>query len=76
MQKKLTITVEEDVYTGLYKTVGPRKISAFIENLVRPHVLRPNLESAYSEMAGDAARESDALEWAEMTFKDMTHEAG
>ena len=62
MQKKLTITVDEEVYKGLRKTIGPRKISKFIEELVRPHVVRPNLESAYAEMARDKRREKEAKE--------------
>ncbi len=75
MQKKLTITVDEEVYKGLHKTIGPRKISKFIEELVRPHVIRPNLELAYAEMAKDKKREKEAMEWAEITFKDTDHEA-
>ncbi|MGO9120679.1 MAG: hypothetical protein ACLQPD_24080 [Desulfomonilaceae bacterium] len=74
MQKKLTITVDEDVYEALHKVIGPRKISKFIEKLVRPHVVLPNLESAYAEMARDEKRENEALEWAEITFKDTIHE--
>lgn len=74
MQKKLTITVDEEVYEGLHKTIGPRKISKFIEGLVRPHVVRPNLELAYSEMAKDKKREAEALEWAEMILKDRARE--
>ena len=74
MQKKLTITVDEEVYEGLHKSIGPRKISKFVEELVRPHVVRPNLESAYAQMAKDKKREDEALEWAETTFKDIAHE--
>lgn len=74
MQKKLTITVDEAVYEGLHKTIGPRKISKFVEGLVRPHVVRPNLELAYSEMSKDKKREAEALDWAEITFKDMANE--
>ena len=74
MQKKLTLTVDEEVYEGLHKTIGPRRISRFVQELVRPHVVRPNLESAYAEMARDTKREGEALEWAENTFKDVTHE--
>ncbi|MEA3253571.1 MAG: addiction module antitoxin [Chloroflexota bacterium] len=74
MQKKLTVTVDEEVYEGLRKTVGPRKISKFIEELVRPYVVHPNLESAYAEMAGDKVREKEAMEWAELTFRDLDHE--
>jgi hypothetical protein len=75
MQKKLTITVDEEVYEGLYNNIGPRKISKFIEEIVRPHVVRPNLESAYAEMAKDKKRERKAAEWAEATFKDVADEA-
>jgi len=74
MQKKLTITIDEEVYEGLHKTIGPRKISKFVEDLVRPHVVHPNLESAYSDMAKDEEREKEALDWAETTFKDISHE--
>ena len=76
MQKKLTITVDEEVYAGLHQIIGPRKISKFVQELVRPHVVRPNLESAYAQMASDKKREKEALEWAETTFKDIAHEAG
>jgi hypothetical protein len=74
MQKKLTITVEEDVYDGLYKVIGSGKISKFIEGLVRPHVVRPNLEADYALMSQDEEREKEALEWAEATFGDIAHE--
>ncbi len=75
MQKKLTITVDEQVYEGLYHVVGRRNISQFINALVRPHVLKPDLEAAYSRMAADEARESEALEWAEATIGDVQDEA-
>jgi siroheme synthase (precorrin-2 oxidase/ferrochelatase) len=74
MQKKLTITVDEEIYDGLHKVIGARKISRFIQEVVRPHVVRPNLESAYEKMARDKNREKEAEEWAEMTFKDVAHE--
>ncbi|MGC2063275.1 MAG: hypothetical protein WA610_09860 [Thermodesulfovibrionales bacterium] len=74
MQKKLTITIDEEVYEGLHKTIGPRKISKFVEGLVRPHVIRPNLELAYAQMSKDKKREAEALDWAEVTFKDIAHE--
>lgn len=76
MQKKLTITVNEEVYAGLHKIIGPRKISKFVEELVRSHVIRPNLESAYAQMSKEKKREKEASEWAEATFKDIAHEKG
>jgi siroheme synthase (precorrin-2 oxidase/ferrochelatase) len=74
MQKKLTLTIDKDIYEGLHKTIGPRKISKFIEDLVRPHVVHPDLESAYAEMASDKKREKEAIDWAEFTFKDLARE--
>ncbi|HJW86009.1 MAG TPA: hypothetical protein VJ440_05200 [Candidatus Brocadiaceae bacterium] len=74
MQRKLTITVDAEVYEALRKAVAPRKISKFVEGLVRPHVVRPNLELAYSQMSKDKKREAEALDWAEMTFEDIARE--
>ena len=68
MQKKLTITIDSQVYEGLYTVIGPRRISRFIEELVRPYVISPDLEAAYEQMAQDEAREAAALEWAEATL--------
>ena len=74
MQKKLTITIDEEVYEGLYNNIGPRKISRYIQEIVRPHVVRPNLDSAYAEMARDKRREKHAEEWAEITFLDVAND--
>ncbi len=74
MQKKLTVTIDEEVYEGLREVIGPRKISRFIEDLVRPHVIQKDIYAAYKEMAADEIRESEALEWAEATFGDVNDE--
>jgi predicted CopG family antitoxin len=74
MQKKLTITVDEKVYQGLHKRIGSRRISHFIEDLVRPHVLDEELEQAYAQMAKDEERENEALEWSEATVRDVGDE--
>jgi hypothetical protein len=71
MQKKLTITIDGEVYEGLRRNVATRKISKFIEELVRFHGIHPDLELAYTEMAKDEKREKEAVEWAEVTFKDL-----
>ena len=72
MQKKLTITLQERVYKGLHEVIGRRKISKFIETLVRPHVLGKDLEQGYKEMAEDEAHEAEALEWSEATVGDVS----
>jgi len=76
MQKKLTVTIDEEVYEGLREVIGPRKISRFIEDLVRPYVTKKDIYAAYKEMAADEVRESEALEWAEATFGDVNYEEG
>ena len=74
MQKKLTITIAEEVYKGLHNAIGKRRISRCIEELVRPHVSPQSLEDAYAEMARDEDREAEALEWAEATIGDSADE--
>lgn len=74
MTKKLTITIDDDVYEGLYRRVGRRKISRFLENLARPHVVDADLEAAYRDMASDEAREADAVEWSEGLIDDVADE--
>jgi hypothetical protein len=75
VQKKLTITLDERVYEGLHTVIGRRRISRFIESLVRPHVIAKDLEAAYAQMAQDEAREAEALAWAEATVADVAEEA-
>ena len=75
MHKKMTITLDEAVYDGLYRTIGKRHISQFIENLVRPHVLDTALDNGYRAMAADTERETDALEWSNALSGDLDHEA-
>ena len=74
MAKKLTITVSEEVYTGLHQVIGRRKISRFIEEIARPHVIPQDLEAAYREMAADKSREAEALEWSEGLIGDVADE--
>ena len=71
MTKKLTITVSEEVYKGLHRVIGRGRISRFLEDLARPHVVRQKLEAAYREMAADESREAEALAWAESTIGDV-----
>jgi predicted CopG family antitoxin len=72
MNRKLTITVSEEVYEGLRRRIGRRRISQFIERLARPHVVPDDIEAAYREMAADQAREQEALEWSEGLIVDST----
>ena len=75
MHKKMTITLDEAVYDGLYRTIGKRRMSQFIEDLLRPHVLDTTLDAGYQAMAADNMREAEAMEWCNAIAKDMTYEA-
>jgi hypothetical protein len=75
MHKKMTITLDEAVYEGLWRTIGKRRMSQFIEDLLRPHVLTDAMDEGYKAMAADAKREADALEWCNALAKDMSNEA-
>jgi predicted CopG family antitoxin len=75
MHRKMTITLDEEVYDGLYRTVGKRRISQFIEDLMRPHVLDTALDDGYRAMAADAVREAEAQEWVNGLLRDMADEA-
>ena len=74
MAKRLTITLDDIVYQGLFRKAGPRGISKFLEKLIRPHVVDTALEDAYREMAADEDRESEAMEWTENLVGDLVDE--
>ncbi len=71
MTKKLTITVEDEVYSGLHSVIGRRRISRFLNDLARPHVTRHDLAEAYRAMAADEEREREAAEWVENLTGDI-----
>lgn len=70
MVKKLTITVDEDVYHGLHAQIGTGRISRFVNDLVRPLVIEAALEDGYRAMAADVVREREAEEWSEALIGD------
>jgi predicted CopG family antitoxin len=63
MHKRMTITLDEAIYEGLYRMVGKRGMSQFIEDLLRPHVADTSLDDGYQAMAADTAREAEAMQW-------------
>lgn len=75
MHKKMTITLDEGIYEGLYRVVGRRNISGFIENLVKPYVTDTALDDGYRAMAADEEREAEATEWCNALAGDMANES-
>jgi len=71
MHKRMTITLDEDVYDGLYRRIGKRRMSQFIEELVRPHVMDTALEAGYQALATDEQQEAEASEWCNALIGDV-----
>ncbi len=74
MPKKLTITVDADVYDGLHSVVGRRRISRFLNDLARPHVIGQDLAAGDTATAADEARESEARAWSNSLIADVAEE--
>jgi hypothetical protein len=71
MTKKLTITVDADVYDGLHSVIGRRRISRFLNDLARAHLVVQDLSPGYAAMAADEAREAEAADWGEGLIQDV-----
>ena len=65
----------EGFYNGLHRTVGRRRISRFLTDLARPHVVAGELEAGYRAMAADEAGEREAHDWAEAMIGDIADDA-
>ena len=76
MTKKLTITVDDEVYDGLRAVIGQRRISRFLNDLARPHVMPREIAEGYRAMAADEAREREAAEWVDHLVSDIPDDEG
>jgi len=70
------ITVDAEVYDGLHSVIGRRRISRFLNDLARPHVVGQALAAGYAAMATDEAREAAAEAWTEGLAGDVADEPG
>lgn len=71
MQKKMTITLDEKVVDALYRRVGRRKMSRYIEDAVsRVLFADDKLEALYKEMATDPERNAEIELWNQATDAD------
>ena len=75
MHERVTITLDGAVHDGLHRTVGKRRMSQFIEDLLKPHVLETALDDGHREMAADAEREAEAQDRANGLIADIADEA-
>jgi predicted CopG family antitoxin len=71
MQKNLTITLDEEIYEGLYKVIGEQDLNRFIESLLKQYVVELDLEEGYRQMSLDAEYEAEAIDWVEGILGDI-----
>ena len=76
MVRKLTITVDDDVYLGLKAKVGERRISRFLNDLAKPLVSEAALLEGYRQMAADSEGEAEATMWIDDLLADAADDAG
>lgn len=74
--KKLTITLDEEVYYGLHRLVGRGRISQFIEDLVRPYIDSGKLDASYRELAQSEALDDESSPWVEGVIGDVGDKLG
>jgi hypothetical protein len=79
MSKRMTLYFhDEKIYNGLIAMVGRGNISSFVENLIRPIILRNNtdeeIEQGYKLMAQDEEREKEAQDWGNGVISDVGNE--
>jgi hypothetical protein len=66
----MTLSFDEDIYSGLMK-IGLPKVNSFISNLLRPYVAPQSLEDGYKAMAADEEHEQEAQEWCNALVGDI-----
>ena len=50
-QRRLTISLDEKVYTELHSKYGRNNLSRFIETLVRPYVIQKEMQETFRQRA-------------------------
>jgi predicted CopG family antitoxin len=73
--RKLTITVSDEVYEGLQRRIGARRISSFIDRLARPYVDDAAAEAMYREAENDADRRETLADWDDLPAHEALDEA-
>ncbi len=73
--KKLTITVSDEVYEGLHRRIGARRISSFIDRLARPYVDDAAAEALYREAENDSDRLETLADWDELPADEALDDA-
>ena len=66
-KRKVTLTLEADVYEAIQKRVGARKVGSYLSRLARSYVTTPALSESYRALAADTVQ---AVEVADLATHD------
>ncbi len=62
-KKKVTLMLDERVYSGLRTLVGDRGVGAYLSQLAKPYVIIDDIEAGYKSMAKDISQVCERTEW-------------
>ncbi len=69
MQRKITLSIGEELYKDLHFLIGKRKISPFVEQSTKEKIkklkLKNPLEKGFKMMGRDKKREKESSQWSE-----------
>jgi hypothetical protein len=63
MSKKMTVSIDRQIYDGIQALIGSDDIGEFLEDLARPFIDADGRVAGYVEMSADKAREIEADQW-------------
>ena len=70
MRRKLTLSIDEQIYKDLHLLLPNRKISSFVEESIRERIKKMRredpIEEGFKMMGKDVIREKEAELWCEM----------
>lgn len=73
--RKLTITVSDEVYEGLHRRIGARRISSFIDRLARPYLDDEAAAELYRAAQDDQDRVETLADWDDLPADEALEEA-
>jgi histone H3/H4 len=68
IHRKMMISLDEEVFERLYRTVGQQKMSQFIEELLRQHVVDRSVDKGYQAMETVKKRETTSYRMVQLFY--------
>jgi hypothetical protein len=69
MPKKITISLDDDLYRELSRLAGPDEVVQYVEDLIREQLRLPGSGEPELDVAADRVREQEGPEWESSVVK-------